>query len=191
MDDAPADIGPVADTGSTAPDCDELVLNGDFSGGLVGFLSAYSYATLIDSEAQYTIGPNPSAASVYSWPSFGDPSTGTGAMLIANGATAPDTYVWSETVNALANKTYVFSAWAANVDPTADSVSSELASLTAIVAGKTLPPSIVPLIPGQWVELTGSWTAPASGPITLEIVDTNLAAHNNDFALADVSFHCE
>ena len=103
-----------------------LVYNGDFSAGNVGFDTQYGYAAL-PAETQYAIGTNPADASQYygcggnCWASFSAPN-GSGDMMIVNGAdvTNPDgsnLSVWSQTVTGLhANTNYQFTAYAADID---------------------------------------------------------------------------
>ena len=41
---------------------------------------------------------------------------------------------------------------------------------------------------GQWVGLSSSYTSTLGGPLTLRIVNSNLAASGNDFAVDDINF---
>ena len=76
-----------------------LISNGDFSGGNAGFTSAYSFVASGQSQTPGTYGIRTSSQSFNSqYNAFGDHSTGTGNMLMVDGSTTPNTVVWSETV---------------------------------------------------------------------------------------------
>ena len=60
-----------------------LVANGDFSLGNTGFTSQYVYTTNLFPEDTYVVGDNPNHFHPQG-ANFGDHTTGTGLMLIAN-----------------------------------------------------------------------------------------------------------
>ena len=96
-----------------------LVTNGDFEQGNVGFSSAYSYGSggpwgLLSNEGQYAIATSPSLThNNFSFCNDHTPS-GPGNMLVANGSGVPNTSVWCQTINVTPNTNYLFSAWFTN-----------------------------------------------------------------------------
>ena len=98
------------------------IVNGDFSSGNVGFSSDYGYVTpgpgALYPESLYTVDTNPSA-SHGSFANIGDHTTGTGNMMIINGAGDTSKKVWFQTVAVTAFTSYTFSYWGTSVYPTA------------------------------------------------------------------------
>jgi len=185
-----------------------LLANGDFSSGNVGFTTDY-YSSTTDYTGYagspgypgpyYTIATNPALWNGVPYsPSFGngfgDHTTGTGLMLIADGAqtlTAGNQpyVVWRETVNVTANTNYGFSGWAAawghdaygDTDPSPANLQLSVNSMN--VGNLQLPAS-----DGAWQNLIGAWNSGTSTTAAISIVDTNLAFSGNDFVLDDLSF---
>ena len=171
----------------------ELVINGDFEQGNIGFTSAYGYvdggtALNMYPEGIYTVG---SDAHYYHNQFFGrDHTSGAGNFMIINGSSSTIN-VWQQTITVLPNTTYYFSAWAAsvnNVSPFAQlqfNVNGNLVGTTAVLAAG--PSSTAGSL--TWVRFYGSWT---SGPsVTTAIVsirDLQTAPGGNDFGIDDVSF---
>ena len=94
----------------------QLILNGDFEGGTTAasnnFTTAYVPGTggvwgLLSNPGQYAISTSPSNVH-NNFASCGDHTTGTGNMLIVNGATAANTNVWSQTAPVVPNQNYIF-----------------------------------------------------------------------------------
>lgn len=139
---------------------------------------------LIDRETQFTVAPNPATVSIWNWVSFGAYPTGDGPMLIANGATAPGLAVWRQTVQVAPQSTYTFSFCGAGVDPVPSG-----ASLQALVGGVAVGMALtVSPTPGAWTCVSAGWASGAATTATLSIVDLNVAAPNNDYALDDITF---
>src|SRR6476620_10480326 len=91
-----------------------LVVNGDFSEGNIGFVSDYSYVVFNNSETQYMVLPVSKPSELNGWGRDNlsavstDPLGGDGNVLYANGATEPNKLVWGETVSVTPNTDYVF-----------------------------------------------------------------------------------
>lgn len=178
-----------------------LVVNGDFEAGNAGFTSQYVYAPSSPTaglpEGVYLVDTN--AANVHpSWFSFGDHTSGRGNYLIVNGSTstlAGDARVaWEQTIAVTANTKYFFEAFAANTCCNAGFGGSIAPSnLTFEVFDGTTTTTLDtfttnPAQPGVWVGLSNSFTSGAAGALTLRIINSNLAASGNDFAVDDISF---
>lgn len=162
------------------------IVNGDFEDGNTGFESEYAYVPPNQNgmwgEGTYTVDDDPNDNHSL-WSSFGDHTTGTGRMLIANGATSAeldlDVWLGVNDPEALAPGTYVFSAWVASVFPDNPAVldfkvnGTPIGSLTA--SGNA----------GEWQQFTGKFST-AGGDSNFASIDVNIVASGNDFALDDI-----
>ncbi len=180
----------------------ELVVNGDFESGNVGFITPplgpnqYIYQADIAGnnelvpEGLYGIGPD---AHTYHNGFWGhDHTTGSGNFMIINGFPNgnPQPIVWQETVNVLPSTTYYFAAWGMSVN-----AAGPFAQLQFNVNGAqvgtvaTLPAGVNNNGNNGWTRFYGTWT---SGPTTtsaiISITDLQNAAGGNDFGLDDISF---
>ena len=177
-----------------------LVNNGDFGAGNTGFTSDYIYAgvagtlsptsgnsnTLWD-EGTYSVGTDPFSFHS-SWTSFGDHTTGTGNMLIVNGAESPVT-VWQGTLSSplVVGQTYEFSAWVANLYPPpggSGTIPINPAQLQFSVGGSTIGSMYTAPGVGVWSEFTATFVA---GIEPIAVLDLQTAPNGNDFAMDDIS----
>lgn len=185
-----------------------LITNGDFSSGNTGFLSNYLYfaqpgspatsygpgypgpigytkASLYD-EGTYGVGTNPSLYHA-SWVSFGDHTTGSGDMMIVNGAVdAANVNVWtnpaSGTIPVTVGATYSFSAWLASSYPQNES------DLAFSINGISIGDIQLVAAPGIWTQFSATWVA-TTGTAQLSLIDKSQAVSGNDFALDDIAFN--
>jgi hypothetical protein len=163
------------------------VVNGDFEAGNTGFGSGYGYlppagqGTLYP-EGYYTVDTNPN--NVHNlWASFGDHTTGSGEMMIVNGAPDKDVTVWSETVSGLStNTTYYFSTWVASSYPTSPAVLDFSINGSPIGTLNALPTV------GQWTQFYATWNSGANTSANIALVNQNTERSGNDFALDDIAF---
>ena len=159
-----------------------LITNPAFSAGNTGFTSAYTFVTSNFAVQEYGVVTNPQA-----WngnlASFGDHTTGTGSMLIANGATTANLDVWRQIGLAVTPATdYVFSGYVAAAFGSSAPVMEFFAGATSLGA---VTPS---LTTGTWSFFTGTWNSGANTSVTLRIVDNNLDFNGNDVVIDDLSF---
>jgi hypothetical protein len=165
------------------------VANGQFSSGNVNFSSQYAFASPSDpGGGHYIVGTNPHAWNS-ALSSFGDHTSGTGMMLIADGATSSNVQVWSESVAVTPNTQYTFSYWAASCgNDSGNGKDPSPATLIAAVNGTQLGSTFnVPATNGAWTEFTGTFNSGAASSVPLTITDSNLVSTGNDFALDDIS----
>ena len=164
-----------------------LITNGDFSLGDTVFNSDYIYGTggsfgLLSLEAQYAIATNPSSTHI-NFASFGDHTTGTGNMMVVNGASLANVNIWCQTINVNPNTFYDFSAWGATC------VSSNPAILQFSINGTLIgTPLALPLATGVWTQFHATWFSGPNTTITICITDQATAVSGNDFAIDDISF---
>jgi len=167
----------------------ELVDNGAFTLGNVGFTSSYTYVSSgageLVPEDVYAIvtnpfGPHPAACS------FGDHTTGTGNMMAINGASTPIS-VWCETIPVTPNTNYDFSAWVANWS--AADVGTGVPLLQFQINGTLIGTAdAITSACGVWVNFFATWNSGINTTANICIYDECIAADGNDFALDDISF---
>lgn len=165
-----------------------LIVNGDFEAGNTGFSSAYAHTPgalaggpNLDA-GQYVITTNPAVHHILGL-NFGDHTTGTGNMLMANGALSPVS-VWSQTISVAQNTFYELSAWGANwlniIDPSPANLIFEIDAIsigTLDLTGQS----------GVWEQFSASFFSGASSSVLLSIRDLDVNGSGNDFALDDIS----
>ena len=173
-----------------------VVVNGNFSSGNTGFTSSYSYKTsstpchgcccgALSIEGTYGVDTDPHNLHT-NFTSFGDHTSGTGKMLIVNGASVANVTVWAENITVLPNTDYVFSVWATSVNPVAPAI------LQFSINGSPLGSAIAlssTLSDGTWQYFTTTWNSgSASGTVPIALVNQNTASNGNDFAIDDIVF---
>jgi hypothetical protein len=171
----------------------ELVTNGTFSAGNVGFTSAYGYVADVAGNAElvpeglYGVGTNPQNYHNNFWGI--DHTTGTGNFMIVNGSPSAGANIWTQTVTVLPNTVYYFSAWAMslnNVPPFAQlqfSVNGGPIGTTAVLAAGVNNNGN-----NGWVRFYGSWNSGAATTAVITIINLQTALGGNDFGLDDISF---
>ncbi|MFN0177010.1 MAG: gliding motility-associated C-terminal domain-containing protein [Saprospiraceae bacterium] len=169
---------------ATAPDfANNLVDNGDFEQGNSGFTSDYTYSpgNLVP-EGLYDVIDNPQD----DHPGFSpctDHTSGSGNMMVVNGAGSPNQNVWCQTVNITPNTQYVLSAWVTSV------VASSPAQLQFNING--MPLGGIFNAPGgtcNWQQFFQTWNSGGNTSATICIVNQNTQLGGNDFALDDIVF---
>ncbi|MEI6577540.1 MAG: gliding motility-associated C-terminal domain-containing protein [Bacteroidota bacterium] len=160
-----------------------LIVNGDFDAGNTGFSSNYTYnAVSVWNEATYAVNSNPNAVHP-NFASCTDHTTGTGMMMIVNGAAAANVNIWCETITVIPNTDYAFSTWLASV------IVEQPAILQFSINGITLgSPFVASSTLCQWQQFYELWNSGTSTTATICIVNQNTATSGNDFVLDDISF---
>lgn len=184
----------------------ELVINGDFSAGNIGFSSGYNYKSdsanynqeLVDDTGNNAYAVGTSGQNYH--PAFygkdhTNNQTGNRNFMLVNGHGSIT--VWQETVNVEPNTNYYYSAWAMNLNP------SSPATLQFEVNGVKIgtiadlniapkPTSNAAVALSNWVRFYNSnstgWNSGSSTTAVIRIVDLNSTANGNDFGLDDISF---
>lgn len=166
-------------------DAQNLIKNGDFESG---FSSQYAYDSSVFGAGTYAIGTDPHNLRG-DVASFGDHTSGTGNMLVANASTVAGTAVWTTTVTVAPQTQYTFGIWCASWGP-AGGADPSPARLQLFVNGSKVGAEFQPIAQvGQWTGFQRSWTSDTAQTVSLAVVDANLEGDNgNDFALDDISF---
>jgi PKD repeat protein len=142
-----------------------LITNGDFSGGNNGFTSQYSHTNQNNAEGQYFVGNNPQL-----WNSTlsncTDHTTGSGNMFLVDGSAAADITVWSTTITILPNTNYAFSTWIQSLSP------ANPARLQFSINGKTIGNLITALLPTcTWMQYYTTWNSGNNTSAIISIVN--------------------
>ena len=170
-----------------------LISNGDFEIGNVGFGSSYGYpsepfsTSSLQPEGLYAIVNLPSEVHNNFTSTGVDHTTGTGRQMVVNGATNPGMVVWSQSVAVLPNANYEFSCWVQTVVKPYDSNPAQLQLyIDGIAAGPifTADPDI-----DKWTQFVYNTNSGSNTTLNIEIVNQNTIAGGNDFALDDIVMH--
>ena len=172
----------------------ELVTNGNFSAGNIGFTTTYSYRaditgqTELYPEGTYAIVPN--ANSVHNLFYGTERNNGTGNIMIVNGHPALGSNIWSQNdIIVQPNTTYYFSAWAMSVVNGNNAVLRFSINGNQVGTTAFLPNGYSSTSgPYNWVRLFGTWNSGSETQADLSIVNLNTVLGGNDFALDDISF---
>ncbi len=163
-----------------------LIPNGDFSAGNIGFTSDYIYQlNNTNTTAAYGINTNSQTwnpgASLCT-----DHTSGTGNMFLANGATTPGLKAWKTTVPVTPNTNYQFSAWIQSISP---GNLSNVAWLKVNMNDKEMPlGQTAPVTNCQWVQLKFNWNSGNTASADISLKDFVISDPGNDFALDDIFF---
>jgi len=158
-----------------------LITNGDFEAGNVGFTSGYTFLSgNIGPEGTYDIVPDP-LNSHGGATSYGDNTTGSGLMMAVNGSVLNAVVVWSETVAVTPGTDFLFSTWVSTWYP------ANFAQMEFVFNGSSIGMFTAPATAGVWQEFATTWNSGGSTSLTAQIFDRNLAFGGNDFALDDIS----
>lgn len=182
-----------------------VVANGDFEAGNVGFSSGYTFqipgqygnpGTALDA-GLYAIDTNANNTHL-AWVNLADHTSGSGRYLIANGA-GTNTPLWQQTVNVLPGFTYNFSAWVADVCCLVGGVANSLngvsppAFVFTVTDGQNSTNvanfSFPAFNAGVWQKFNGNFANVTATSLLLTITNLNQTAAGNDLGLDDISFN--
>jgi hypothetical protein len=159
-----------------------LITNGDFSQGNSGFSSGYAYNSSNGfSEGTYFVG-----SGVAAWhPGFApctDHTSGSGNVMMVNGATTPNVSVFCTTVQVQPNTNYAFSTWLTTF-------SNPPALLQFSINGNLLgSPFSGSSTLCNWNNFYSIWNSGNATTATICIVNQSTVLSGNDFGLDDISF---
>ncbi|MFM2229239.1 MAG: hypothetical protein RL607_497, partial [Bacteroidota bacterium] len=165
-----------------------LVYNGDFSSGNVGFATDYVYVNPTNtSGAQqlYGVVSNPNAWYT-SFSNCTDHTNGSGNMMVVDGSTgnSGNDLVWGQTIPVTAGTNYTFSYWVQSLS--VNNYATLQVKINGVALGVVQAPTTI--VCGNWTQVTYNWNSGASTSAQISIFDTNTAASGNDFALDDIAF---
>lgn len=160
-----------------------LVTNGDFTQGNVGFTSDYTFSNNLVPESRYSVVTN--ANSVH--PSFqGTGHTGNvpqDNFLVVNGSSTAGLNVWCQTISVTPGTEYYFGAWVSSV------VANNPAILQFSINGQVLgSPFTAPFNLNNWSQFFQVWNSGSATTANICIVNQNTVTGGNDFGIDDISF---
>jgi gliding motility-associated-like protein len=183
------------------PSVGNLIGNPGFENGTSGFYSDYGYSLSNTGGTQFAYGVVTKPSNWYgAFTDCGDHGgTGSGKMLVADGATTAGSIVWSQTVPVEVSKLYTFSFWAQNIGtgvkaPLVVNINGidvilNVSATNNVTGGSCCSPSISATTTCGWTNFTGTWTSDALGnPATIKIWSNSNSGGGNDFAIDDLSF---
>lgn len=164
-----------------------MVTNGNFSQGNLGFTSDYLYiANAGTSGVQRAYGVVTTANAWFQFfPSCNvEHTTGTGKMMVIDGSTinAGADKVWGQTITVQPNQTYTFSYWVQTV------ALPNPANLEVRINGVVVGTDLAPSAECNWSLRTYTWNSGTSTSAQIAIYDKVVTSAGNDFALDDISF---
>ena len=169
-----------------------LIVNGDFESGNVGFSTDFTYSPGdIWDPATYAILKDPSSSHPLAY-SFGGRGGGTSGiddhMMAVNGTTdATKNLVWSQTVPKIDTNFdfYKLSIWVATWEKAQIPGLLDLFINDKLIRSATKSPETL----GRWVEYTFLWKPTLQDSFAkIDILNTSTDYVGNDFALDDISF---
>ena len=165
-----------------------LIFNGNFSQGNLGFLTDYQYLTSpppTGAQKAYGIVIRPNL-----WfPSFSnctDHTSGTGNMMVVDGSNlnAGNDKLWCQTVAVTPGQNHTFSYWIQTV------ATPNPASIEVIINGVSQGIGSAPVVAtcGNWTQYTYVWNSGINTNAQICLYDRTTTAAGNDFAIDDISF---
>lgn len=161
---------------------DNLVRNGGFEEGNVGFSSEYRHVPGGTFEqGSYAILTDPQTFN-RDFANCADPSGGRSNMYVADGATRRGAEAWCQAVSVEPGRRYAFALSVASL------VSASPPRLSFSIEGARVGSANLPPSTCAWQRFFTIWTAPAGATeVELCIVNDNETPDGNDFALDEVS----
>ncbi|MEQ8703528.1 MAG: gliding motility-associated C-terminal domain-containing protein [Phaeodactylibacter sp.] len=165
---------------------ENLIFNGDFELGNLGFTTDYGPASggpngPLHNEGEYLVSDDPNATHE-DFAACGDQTTGMGNMMVVNSADQQDD-VWCQVVSVSPGTDYAFSAWVASV--TAQNPAILQFSFDGVLLGSTVE---APAATCQWTPFYATWNSGSLTAVEICITNVNEESTGNDFALDDISF---
>ena len=188
---------PAVTTTYTVSGYPNLVVNGDFEEGNVGFYSDYRFTTgnilaepqnesgrlyAVDSQLNNHF-PNSTYVSGISWVSTGQ----SGKFMMVNGSGNAGDIVWQDTVSVIPHSNYTFSVRLVHMHKNTNTSSnaSYQANLQFVINGVSLGEQ---LATKSWSEFTSSWNSGDANTALITIYDLIAWSDaGNDFGLDDIS----
>ncbi|WP_414902060.1 PEPxxWA-CTERM sorting domain-containing protein [Sphingomonas flavalba] len=171
---------------ATQASAGNLVGNGDFEAGNTGFTSDYRHSPASGLDAGvYAVGASPTAWHGY-FSAIGDHGSGSGNMLLVNGASDITKNVWvSGAIAVSAGQDYFFEAFVASLYPSSPPILTFLYALDGGPAQELATLSNT-LELGVWEGLSTSFNTGSATTVQLFLRNAQPAYNGNDFAVDDV-----
>lgn len=162
-----------------------IIVNGDFELGDVGFTSEYRSECGRQPHIMrggYCVNDNPFDANNF-FGNCGDHTTGNGNMMVVDGATIAGEEVWCQDIPVIPNRDYEFSAWVATV--LANNPSILRFEINGSLIGNPLHADVNNC---TWSNYAATWNSGLTNNAKICLVNQNTNGGGNDFALDDIEF---
>ncbi|MFN9711155.1 MAG: lectin-like protein, partial [Bacteroidota bacterium] len=162
-----------------------LIFNGDFELGNVGFSTNYNFRSTNPSGDQRAYGIIDNANN---WVTFFSNTCvangGTGKMMVVDGSVNPTDTVWSQTIPVTPNTNYSFSYFLQSLG-----INPQAAKIDVLINGVSLAGSQpAPGIICSWQNVFILWNSGAATTAKISIINRETSVFGNDFALDDIEF---
>ena len=161
----------------------ELITNGDFNFGNVGFSTAYTFSNTA-APGRCGIVTNARTANPNNWASCTDHTSGSGKFIWYDLSNTSNTNMWTQRIDNLTpNANYVFSCWINTLDPHSP------ATIGFLINGQSVSSSFI--APGtlcNWVQKTFVWNAGSDSSALITITNLSTISEGNDIGIDDISF---
>ena len=165
----------------------ELVTNGNFSAGNSGFTTTYGPLGSPSNQGSIAITTNPNSL-CNCFVSIGDHTSGTGNMLLVDGAAGNTGAFWTQTFAVVANSAYSLSFWASNAG-TAGQRPIVRATINGVdVLNSGLLPYSTGNTASTWQGYAAAFNSGAATSVTLSFFSDAQVYAYNDFVIDDISF---
>ena len=163
-----------------------LIVNGDFEAGNLGFETGYTYDSLaIYTEGTYTVTNDVNLVHADAQCAE-DHTTGEGMMMAINGGSNANANVWTQTVTGLLpNTDYAFSAWAALWTDYGFNYPELEFSINGELQGQRFSPNEGTC---NWTQLYTIWNSGNHTSAQIRLVDQQTGEMANDFCIDDIYF---
>lgn len=167
-----------------------LIFNGDFSQGDIGFYSDYQSMATNPSGLQraYGIVTNPNTFETWFSALCTDHTSGSGKMMVVDGSTIANQILWNQKVAVTPGVNYTFTMYLQTVgQPNPASIEVQINGLpiTGNLATSTIN---APAADCNWATYTATWNSAANTTADIVLYDRVLFPSGNDFAIDDLSF---
>lgn len=171
---------------STTVTPNNLVYNGDFFLGNVGFTSDYSYFNPnnpTNTQKAYGVVTDAEAWEVGFQP-CNDHTNGVGRMMVIDGSTTSggNDKVWCQTIPVIPGQNYTLTYWLQTL------ALPSPANIDVVINGIPLGTSLAPNTTCTWSQQTQAWSSGINTTAQICLYNRNTASNGNDFAIDDIAF---
>jgi gliding motility-associated-like protein len=171
---------------STTVTPNNLVYNGDFFLGNVGFTSDYTYYNPnnpTNAQKAYGVVTDAEAWEV-GFATCNDHTNGLGRMMVIDGSTVNggNDKVWCQTVPVIPGQNYTLTYWLQTL------ALPSPANIDVVINGVSLGTSLAPNATCTWSQQTQSWNSGLNTTAQICFYNRNIASNGNDFAIDDIAF---
>jgi gliding motility-associated-like protein len=163
-----------------------LVVNGNFEQGNIGFQTDYTFnpGTAGAMQGIYTIANNPRVwLSAFSACADHTPGITNDKMMMIDGSTRPNVELWRQTVSIQPNTMYNISFWLQSI------VAQNPAVIKVKINGKNYSKSLIADFAAcSWKNFSAEWYSGNLSSVTIALEDSVLLSQGNDFAIDDIAF---